>query len=134
MNVWRLLLVALLLGACHEGAPAPSAGSNSNWLTRCERDADCGAATTCECGGCTRVCNVEADCNALPEARCVANAELAVRSLCRAQASDANLCLPRCEVGTCGSERACVLGACVLSSLPSAEFCATLPLPAESHE
>lgn len=133
MIEWRLLLVAFALGACHEGSPTPSAGSNSNWLTGCERDTDCAKSTTCQCGSCTRVCGSEVDCSALAGARCVPNAEAAVRSMCRESANNSSLCLPQCEAGTCGAGSACVLGACVLASLPGNDFCGSVELPSDGE-
>lgn len=132
MSFWPALLIALLLSACHEGSPSPTAGSNSNWLMRCDQDADCGAATSCQCGSCSRVCDSDADCAALAGARCVPNSEAAVSSLCRSAAAS-NLCLPSCEAGACGSERVCVLGACLLAAPPAGDFCGSVAPPEDAQ-
>jgi hypothetical protein len=133
MKALGLVFAALLSAACHEGNPGPTAGSNSNWLQRCDVDADCSATTACRCGSCTRSCTAEADCKGLGDARCVSHGAPAWRSLCGADEPEVGLCLPRCEAGSCGSGRACVEGACVLAEPPATELCATLT-PASDDE
>jgi len=127
MSWLRYALALVLLSACHEGNPGPSAGSNSNWLRSCNVDADCSESTACRCGGCTRSCASDADCNGLGAARCVPSGEPAWRSLCQASQAEIGLCLPRCEPGSCGEGRACVEGACVLAEPPATELCTALP-------
>jgi uncharacterized protein YkwD len=119
---WVLLAFAAL--ACSEPGGAPSEGSNSNWLSACESDAQCGAAAACRCGGCTRECSSDAACSGLENARCVDVAESARATQCRNEHSASfGICLPRCEPGSCREGQACVAGSCVLSALPASPFC-----------
>ncbi len=129
----HLLFAALLSCACHGGSPGPSAGSNSNWLQRCETNTTCATHTSCECGGCTRGCTKDSECAGLADARCVLDGDAALRSMCGESSGRTGLCLPACEAGSCGAGRVCVLGACVLAPLPSVDACSALSAPSDTE-
>lgn len=127
----RVGAIALLACGCREGA-APSAGSNSNWLKSCDTDASCGAQTSCHCGACTRTCATDTDCAELEDAQCVHEGGPELRSLCATDVG-AGLCLPRCEPGSCGPGRVCMLGACVIVTPPGGELCSALDAPTDDE-
>ncbi len=68
-QVTRTLLVCLLLGGaalasgCRSNSSDPGGvtDTNTNWLSSCTEDADCGELE-CRCGICTRACDAKADC------------------------------------------------------------------------
>lgn len=111
-SAW-VLAVLVLAGACQDES-GPSAGTETNWLGACERDAECGVGQ-CLCGICSLACNANADC--LPEdpqAVCAAADSTAVKGVCGASAAIA-LCLPPASSSTGGEA-----GAGGEASLPSA--------------
>jgi hypothetical protein len=123
------LLALLALGCGDPERPAPSVGTNSNWLRACASDDQCGGdLPACECGACTVTCNADDDCGELAEARCALGVDPAAWAECESRdpAISGGICLPRCEPGSCGAEQACVAGACVLAPLPDAALCAEL--------
>jgi hypothetical protein len=120
-----LLALAVLVAACQEPESTPSAGSNSNWLVSCELDEHCSGATSCVCTRCTVPCEADADCAALPGARCALPESAATASEC-GDATTGGLCLLSCEAGSCDGEQACVAGACVLDPAPESAFCASV--------
>ena len=134
--VITLLLAAGLglssISACSDPGQAPSAGSNSNWLVPCDVDADCGSATSCECGACTVGCETDADCAALEGARCT-TASSALTAQCGVSRPVAGICQPACVLGGCGPERACVFSRCVLDAVPDSELCPALASPDEAR-
>jgi hypothetical protein len=128
-NSWQgYLWLALLTLACQGQSSTPSEGSNSNWLIACSGDSECGAAFSCRCGGCSRECDSDADCDGFADARCSAATENARASQCRTRDSvqSFGICLPRCEAGSCNTGQACIDAACVLMPWPDSEFCAAL--------
>jgi len=60
------LFVSLWIGACNGFGPSTSEdedlGSNTNWLLRCDTDAECGGELSCICGACSRYCSGPEDC------------------------------------------------------------------------
>jgi hypothetical protein len=74
------------------------------------------------CGACSERCSNDADCEALPDARCALASDPAASASCGAE--PIGLCLPRCEPGSCNDGQVCVAGACVLAPLPDAAICA----------
>src|SRR5437870_9631906 len=81
-TAWLLALCgSFVLAACHHDAAAPQAGSETNFLGRCE--AGCGNGLVCVCGTCTRTCSLDQDCAALAGgAACVAQSERPSGSAC----------------------------------------------------
>src|SRR5690349_6473377 len=59
------LMVAsgVLVGSAGCGRVSSSSGSNTNWLERCDSDADCGSGSQCWCNACTAICASDGDCN-----------------------------------------------------------------------
>ncbi|HEX5100951.1 MAG TPA: hypothetical protein VFV94_15680, partial [Polyangiaceae bacterium] len=99
-------LVALS-AAC--GHSAGSTGSNTNWLTRCDDDGDCGVQGVCWCGACTTPCG---DGKACRDGTCRASDELGCGT-----PSGANVCAAECTTtADCprnGEGFVCVNGACL---------------------
>jgi uncharacterized protein YkwD len=118
----------LLFSVTHCGdpeRPSPSVGTNSNWLTACSSDADCGV-THCRCGACSLACASDADCSTLSGARCASGVDPAAATACSTDtaAASAGICLPRCTPGGCTEQQSCVAGGCVPSAVPAGTFCA----------
>src|SRR4051812_50162097 len=81
-----VLAVLVLAGACHDES-GPSAGTETNWLGACERDAECGVGQ-CVCGICSLACTTDADC--LPEgpqAVCATADSAAAQAVCGGSAA-----------------------------------------------
>jgi uncharacterized protein YkwD len=118
----RFAVFAVLLGACASEQSEPSLGSNSNWLTLCDEDTDCGSEIVCRCGACANQCESDADCSELRDSRCAAVGDPVTASACF-EAAEVGMCLPRCEPGGCQEQMPCVAGACVPIALPGNDFC-----------
>jgi len=118
----RLGAVGLALVTLACGEPQGRAGTNTNWLRLCSKDADCGDPLACHCGRCTAPCSEAADCSDLA-GTCATAAAAALQ--CRDGAAAA-LCLGTCAADAdCAAGQLCQDGACV-DALP-AEDCATIP-------
>ncbi|MBN1654565.1 MAG: hypothetical protein JXA30_12405 [Deltaproteobacteria bacterium] len=105
-------VATLSLAAC---APAnePTTGSQTNWLTRCRADSDCGELE-CLCGACTRSCSDDPSCGELPGASCVASDDAAAIALCAGTRSTSRgLCLLPCPAEGCANGMTCVAGVCM---------------------
>lgn len=107
------LVVALIVaGACQDQSRA-GAGTETNWLETCERDAQCGVGT-CVCGVCSLACTTNADCS--PEgalAVCATADSSAAKAVCGDSPTVA-MCLPSCDAGQlCATGQQCVGSACV---------------------
>jgi hypothetical protein len=114
-EVLAALLLALLPALSCESDGGESTGGETHFLARCEPGSSlCGASLSCLCGVCTRPCDAEDACGALPGAAC--------------HASDSNECAEaRCDV-ECTSDADCAIvspshrcdaGACRTGSAPS---------------
>ncbi len=106
----------LWLAACAAAcAPAdgPSVGTQTNWLTLCRIDAECGELQ-CLCGACTRSCSDGPACGELPGTSCVAAEDDGAIVLCAGNPLPSpGLCLEPCPAEGCGNGTSCVAGACV---------------------
>ncbi len=124
---WGLWLGWFLL-ACGTPEESPTAGSNTNWLVHCDSDQDCGQTSRCLCGGCTRECQLEEDCNPLLGAKCVRVTDDAALVGCGAidESGPASFCLPNCQPGSCGPDMLCSLGSCVPFLVPRLPLCSAL--------
>ncbi len=122
-----LVLLASLVD-CSDPKSSPNVGSNTNWLTACEVNADCTGALGCYCGACSKGCARDSDCASFPGTACVSKAEEAASALCGGLAnwSTQGICLPRCEPGGCGENLTCALFACVPMALPDSDFCSAV--------
>jgi hypothetical protein len=126
---WLLLMLASAL-ACSEPEPGPSVGGNTNWLTKCSDDAQCGSATSCVCGRCSTSCSGPAMCADFPGSTCAVS--VAAQQQCGAD-EPGGVCLLACSSDAdCEDEGelACVQGACVeraratrCADHPDALFC-----------
>lgn len=116
----RSLLVAVsLLAVTCDPEGEPRAGSQTNWLRACDRDAQCGSEMMCDCGVCTRPCDAQTACDGLSGASCVPASDTGAIGLCGGQApASAGLCLPRCADQVCSPGQTCISGVC--SVLPEA--------------
>ena len=114
------VVLGVLAAACNPTG-GPKTGSQTNWLTACERDADCGNLR-CWCGTCTRSCDEATSCVDLPDAACVADDDASAIALCSGSCpATAGLCLLPCPSGGCGSGLSCVAGVCVPTPEPTVQ-------------
>jgi hypothetical protein len=106
---WSFLLWGVLAGSPGCGHSAGSTGSNTNWLTRCSEDGECGARGVCWCGACTKSCADAAQCG---DGSCQASDELGCGT-----PSGQSVCVAVCATSAdCPSEDdglECVNGACL---------------------
>ena len=105
-------LVACLAWGCpgSGGDRGPSLDSNTNWLTECSADRDCGGTLTCECGVCTTVCSD--DCSAFEGGVCVGAGDPGRDRIC--PATVAPICLRGCFADAeCGEDATCVDQRCL---------------------
>ncbi len=104
--------------ACSPGS-SPRAGTQTNWLTSCDSDADCGDLQ-CLCGACTLVCSDDASCLGLSGAACVPAEDDGAVALCggKVSASPA-MCLQPCSAEGCGEGTSCQAGVCVPTGEPT---------------
>jgi glucuronoarabinoxylan endo-1,4-beta-xylanase len=106
-----LALVSVLIAACSPER-GPQTGSQTNWLTACRSDTECGDLE-CLCGTCTASCDAEADCADLTGASCVPAEDAGAIALCGGCApAHAGFCLQRCDEQECDDGTACVAGVC----------------------
>jgi len=117
----RALLLALLGAGCH-ATGGPRDDSQTNWLRACQVDAQCGGSLVCLCGACTRVCDSDASCSALPGSSCIAASDARSVALCAGNApSAAGLCVPSCVDGTCAAGQTCMAQICAPLGPPGAK-------------
>ncbi len=123
-------LAALLccLGGCYTSIDGPQGGRETNWLTSCERDADCGEAA-CICGVCTSLCESDLSCSDAPlPTVCFTGTTPIYDALCEEceREQTPGICLPECGPGNaCPADTTCTAGACVpddSAALQSASF------------
>lgn len=107
---------ALSLAACAAAcAPTngPNVGTQTNWLTICRADGECGELE-CLCGTCTRSCSDEPSCSELPGGSCIAAEDDGAIALCGGSLPPSpGLCLVPCPAEGCASGTSCVAGVCV---------------------
>jgi len=115
------LLLALLGAGCH-ATDGPREDSQTNWLRACQVDAQCGGSLVCLCGACTRVCDSDASCAALPGSSCIAASDARSIALCAGNApSAAALCIPSCVDGSCAAGQTCMAQICAPLGPPGAK-------------
>jgi len=114
------MVLALGFSACGFEPPSgPSTNSNTNWLTACDEDIECGTDGACLCGYCTATCALADDCGASrPGAVCAPTNEEPVSTLCGGDPPTTEaICLPGCQTsGDCGDDFVCSAGGCVPAS------------------
>lgn len=122
-GMFSLALSSLACGGLGSSGDPPSVGTNTNWLSYCSSDQDCGPYS-CICGICTTSCNDSAPCTMAPQASCGSLSE----GLCgEGPAPASGVCLLECqEPSDCGTGRECVDGTCVgsehLAASPELRF------------
>jgi glucuronoarabinoxylan endo-1,4-beta-xylanase len=116
-----LFLVALaLVLACDPDNRPQSIDSQTNWLSFCQIDAQCGSLH-CVCGVCTNPCTAAKDCADLHGTTCVAAGDVGAVAQCGGAQPDARgLCLPRCDDSACAHGQMCVASVCVPVPSPTA--------------
>ena len=116
-----MLTSALVLSGCASSREPKQLMGNTNWLTVCDDDDDCGDDLACKCGICTRECEDASDCAEL-DGVCDSSSDALVAAC--GGARTASLCLPECsDDGDCGDDQQCVDARClpsetVMSSMP----------------
>jgi hypothetical protein len=108
---WFVVLFCTV-GGC-AGKSETKAGSETNWLTVCDSDADCGAAH-CLCGVCTAPCAGNADCSAHDGAKCALAGSTGHTAQCGVIAgAPAGICMPSCDANNaCAAGELCAGGVC----------------------
>jgi glucuronoarabinoxylan endo-1,4-beta-xylanase len=119
VQAWfRLAILSLAVGACDGRHTPQGADSQTNWLKACEVDSQC-EGLSCVCGLCTRTCQEDAACDASRGLTCVETSDAGVVAQCQSSPPKSNLCMQRCEVGSCGLGKSCIAGVCAPISSPS---------------
>jgi len=109
--------VALVAASCSPEA-GPQTGTQTNWLTLCATDADCGDLR-CLCGACTQTCDEDSTCDDVRNTSCVPPSDPGAVAMCGGAAPPADLCLPRCPSEGCGPDASCVAGVCTAAPEPA---------------
>lgn len=105
-------LLSLAIGSCGRAAEEEplQIDSNTNWLVRCESDAQCSGSLRCYCGQCTQPCASTDECGLLDGAECAPTAS----GVCSDIAPVGGLCVLGCrEDAECGSDFSCIDSRCV---------------------
>jgi hypothetical protein len=103
-------LLALALNACGRASSEEELqiDSNTNWLMRCDSDAQCSGSLRCYCGQCSQPCSQTDQCGLLIGAECSS-----ALSACSG-ASAGGLCVLGCQSDAeCGNDFSCSSGQCV---------------------
>jgi len=106
------LLLVLAGAACASSEPPSNLMGNTNWLSSCEEDDDCGDELSCVCGVCTRQCSETNDCAGLEGAACDEQSE-ALATACGSSV-EMSVCLPECgNDRDCGGGYECIATHCL---------------------
>src|SRR5690606_13775898 len=108
-----MLTTSLCAGSCSHAEPAPTFGSETNFLSFCSDD-DCDDGLTCQCGVCTRSCTDARDCDDLNrDAECIASpaGERAPDS-CDSALKCEKTCQLHEDCASLGETHRCVAGLC----------------------
>jgi hypothetical protein len=117
-KVVALAVIAIATG-CASSEPASGLMGNTNWLTSCDEDDDCGDDLSCSCGVCTRECTTTADCSELGGSVCDVESE-ALASAC-GSSLEMSVCLPECRNDNdCGGGLECVAAHCLPTEVVAA--------------
>ncbi len=116
-------VMALLFGvwaAACGSTSGPKTGTQTNWLSSCQSDADCDGLE-CVCGICTETCNNADDCPNLPGASCADAQDAEAIAVCSGSISSvAGLCLLPCPRQGCPGGTSCLSGVCAPTPEPTA--------------
>src|SRR5262245_11425183 len=119
MTTWirRVFLIACLTGlgsAAGCGSTKSQEGTETNWLSTCMTDADCGPNAQCICAVCTVPCESSASCPAPPAPDSCAQNQAALQSLCGATSPPQGLCFHGCTATQgCAAGYQCVDASCI---------------------
>jgi hypothetical protein len=105
-------LLSLAIGSCGRVADEEplQIDSNTNWLLRCDSDAQCSGSLRCYCGQCTQPCASTNECGLLEGAECAPTGS----ALCGDQPAVGGLCVLGCrQDAECGPDFSCTEGQCV---------------------
>jgi len=126
-NLLVLLSVLVASSGCKSHDNEPQAGSETNFLQRC--DAPCGKGTSCLCGVCTRACTGAADCSELAQdAQCISvygHPDAGASGTCQQGATCDFSCIRTSDCGALGSDYRCDAGYCRKGDL----LCPAVALP-----
>jgi hypothetical protein len=119
MNRWIRLAAWLIpavafVHACGGNATTDSTSGNTNWLKRCDSEADCGEGLSCQCNICQQTCTDNTDCDRIGSgSRCALRPN--VLSCGDASAGDGRTCIKDCDTSSdCGrSDLECSGGFCI---------------------
>lgn len=114
-----IALAVIAVGTSCASSEAPSSlMGNTNWLTSCDEDDDCGDLS-CSCGVCTRECTATSDCSELGGSVCDVESE-ALASACGSSLK-MSVCLPECENDNdCDDGLDCVAAHCLPAEVVAA--------------
>jgi glucuronoarabinoxylan endo-1,4-beta-xylanase len=105
-------LFPILAFGCDPDTDPMVIDSQTNWLSICEIDAQCGALH-CVCGVCTNPCNKDADCTKTKGSVCLSSTDVGAIAQCGGGPATApGLCMPRCDDGRCARGQMCVASVC----------------------
>lgn len=105
-------LLSVAIGSCGRVADEQplQIDSNTNWLLRCDVDAQCSGSLRCYCGQCTQPCASTGECGLLEGAECAPTGS----ALCGDQPALGGLCVLGCrEDAECGPDFSCTDNQCV---------------------
>lgn len=102
---WLAWILVLLVSGCGAKTAEERSESNTNWLQRCDEDAECGEALACRCGVCTKNCERDSCPAALTCLAACGESALACQAACQSDADCAYLDgNATCLDGVCGLE------------------------------
>jgi O-glycosyl hydrolase len=115
-----VLLAALAFApACEPDADPQAIDSQTNWLSVCQIDAQCGDLH-CVCGVCTNPCDTDKDCKSLKGTACISSDEVGAIAQCGGGAGPGpGLCMPRCDDSACARGQMCVASVCTPVPAPT---------------
>jgi len=109
----------VLIGLSCSSESGPTVGGQTNWLSACQSDDDCGKYS-CVCGTCTQLCERSDDCLDLPTSSCLLSDEPGLVAQCDGQKPELpGACLPSCQVDACPQNTSCVAGLCGATPEPT---------------
>lgn len=133
-NLNRLVyrIVAFTAGALSAAvacsSPSPQGGTNTNWMSSCNSNADCKTGL-CKCGVCSAQCTSASDCSALAGSKCVSPSEISdgcelSDSICLLACTKDADCSAAGEHAVCG-RNVCTVPICVGENTPDCHAAST---------
>jgi hypothetical protein len=133
VNRVQIAAFAVWLVGCSSQSTPLSVGTNTSWLTVCDKTSDCQGAGSCQCGLCTDNCSSDDECQG---GTC--GSALASNGQCGAAAKE-RLCLPKADQPTACTELALADDAdleaagAVTCDAPGALLCESFDAPLASE-